>query len=78
MKNEYEILDVSSSSATDSFDDYELQKEGEEIEQNQEEVSDVRETTHLDNIICIELMNNNKIYLNYSKHWKVRDVSLSC
>jgi len=27
-----------------------------------------------ENIICIELMNNSKIYINYKNTWKIKDV----
>ena len=28
-----------------------------------------------DKIFCIELMNNNKVYINYDSEWTLRDVS---
>ena len=30
--------------------------------------------SHLEKIICIELINNNKIYLNYESSWKIQNV----
>jgi hypothetical protein len=32
-------------------------------------------TSVLNNIICIQMLNNNKIFLNYDPNWTLRDVS---
>ncbi len=29
-----------------------------------------------DKIVCIEMMNNNKVYINYESDWTLRDVSI--
>ena len=57
------------SSSSEYLSDYELNSQDE----SQENAKKINQKEN--NIICIELMNNNKIYLNYSLNWKVRDVN---
>lgn len=57
------------SSSSEYLSDYELNSQ-DESQENDRKINQKE-----NNIICIELMNNNKIYLNYSLNWKVRDVN---
>ena len=57
------------STSSEYLSDYELNSQDE----SQENAKKINQKEN--NIICIELMNNNKIYLNYSLNWKVRDVN---
>jgi hypothetical protein len=78
MKTDNEIFASlsHSSCSSDSFSDYEVHSQDEldisQLEESQEKDKSSNQIGN--NIICIELMNNNKIYLNYSPQWKVRDV----
>lgn len=58
-----DILNYSHEDAYDSFDEY------------NEACNKFNNLNEQDKIICIELMNNNKIYINYYDNWTIRDVS---
>ena len=81
-ENTNEILNVSLSGSESNDSDYEIQnvnsenllKEEVEIEQTPHHLSSESESSY-ERVICIELMNNSKIYLNYNSNWKIRDVN---
>lgn len=54
--------DSSDSEAEDNDDNYQLGKQ--------------YNFSSFENIICIELMNNSKIYINYKNNWKIKDVRI--
>jgi hypothetical protein len=57
-----------------SEDEIYYDEEDELSETSLNEYIDPLDTSSQEKIICIELINNNKIYLNYKTSWTLRDV----
>lgn len=82
---QHDFYNLSSSSSSDySFNDEALDYQTEESQSNfvtleEEDFSDEYKDYNpnsKESIICVELMNNNKLFLNYDPLWKIRDVRL--
>ena len=81
MDENYSSSSSSDYSFTDDNDNTENSLRSSEIFNYYQEIETTTESNIVydpssdEAIICIELINNNKIYINYEYNWKINDVS---